>query len=70
MDERIEIRCPGRFRKLFLVLTEEFLPEPGKYMEISCSDCTRDQRKSGREVRSVLHYYDGSGSWVNTKVVR
>lgn len=70
MDERVEIRCPGKFRKLFLVLTREFLPEPGKYMEVACGDCTREQRKEGNFAKSVLHYYDGSGAWVNTKVIR
>lgn len=70
MDERIEIRCPGKFRKLFLVLTEEFLPRPGSYMEVSCGDCAREQRKEGIPAKSVLHYYDGTGAWVRTTLVR
>lgn len=70
MDERVEIRCPGKFRKLFLVLTKEFLPAPGTYMELACGDCAREQRKAGNPVKSVLHYYDGTGSWVKTKEVK
>lgn len=64
MSERVEIRCPDRFRKLFLVLTSEFLPTEGSYMEIACYDCARDKRKNGEPVVSVFHYYDSAGKYV------
>lgn len=70
MDERVEIRCPGKFGKLFLVLTKEFLPEDGTYMEIACSDCLREFRKRGFNPGRILHYYDGAGICVETKAVR
>lgn len=70
MDERVEIRCPGKFKKLFLVLTKEFLPVAGTYMELACSDCVREARKAGLAPRQILHYYDGTGACVETKAVR
>ena len=66
MSERVEIRCPGKFGKLFLVLTKEFLPLEGTYMEIACSDCLRVARKSGLSPERILHYYDGTGACVQT----
>lgn len=70
MAERVEIRCPGKFRKLFLVLTKEFLPAEGTYMEVSCGDCAREARKAGFAPKQILHYYDGTGACVETKAVR
>lgn len=67
MDERVEIRCPGRYRKLFLVLTSAFLPDAGKYMEIACYDCVRDKKRSGEPVASVFHYYDSTGKYAGSK---
>lgn len=69
-DERVEIRCPGKFGKLFLVLTREFLPVEGTYMEIACHDCVREARKQGFAPGKILHYYDGTGTCVNTVAVR
>lgn len=70
MDERVEIRCPGKFKKLFFVLTQEFLPRSGSYMEIACGDCVREARKSGFAPKQILHFYDGTGACVETKAVR
>ena len=66
MSERVEIRCPGLFRKLFLVLTSEFLPTEGSYMEVSCYDCAREKKKAGEPVVSVFHYYDSAGKHVGS----
>lgn len=65
----IEIRCPGKFKKLFLVLLREHLPQEGMYMEIACSDCARMERAEGTKLSRVLHYYDTSGNCVDTKIV-
>lgn len=65
----IEVRCPGKFKKLFLVLKQEHLPTEGMYMEIACADCARDERKSNYKVSRVLHYYSTLGECVKTKIV-
>lgn len=65
-----EVRCPGKFKKLFLVLRQEYLPAPGMFMEIACADCTRDVRKQTSNVLRVLHYYDTQGLCVRTKIVK
>lgn len=71
MSERVEIRCPGKFRKLFFVLIQEYLPRPGMLMEVSCYDCAKQRRKEGwHDVKSVFHYYDSSGDCVQTKEIR
>lgn len=65
----IEIRCPGKFRKLFLVLRQEHMPEPGTFMEIACADCAKWARANGApEAKRVLHYYDATGACVTSKV--
>lgn len=66
----IEIRCPGKFKKLFLILKQEYMPTSGTFMEIACADCAKEVKSSGREnVKRVLHYYDGTGNCVSTKVM-
>jgi hypothetical protein len=65
----IEIRCPGRFRKLFLVLKRDTMPQPGMYMEIACADCAKDARRDYPNTARILHYYDTSGNCVKTKLV-
>lgn len=65
----VEIRCPGRFKKLFLVLRQEYMPEPGMLMEVACADCAKDHRKVNPEIKRALHYYNTSGQCVYTKVV-
>lgn len=65
----IEIRCPGKFHKLFLVLRRDVMPQPGMYMEIACADCAKDVRKEVPETIRVLHYYDTAGNCVKTKLV-
>jgi hypothetical protein len=69
MPNKIEIRCPGRFSKLFLILVQEHLPQEGMFMEIACADCAKDARKDDPRVVRSLHYYDTSGTCVNTKLV-
>jgi hypothetical protein len=69
MSKNIDIRCPGRFNKLFLILVQEHLPQPGMFMEIACADCAKDARKINPKVTRALHYYDTSGTCVNTKLV-
>lgn len=66
---KIDIRCPGRFNKLFLILVQEQMPDPGMFMEIACADCAKDARKQEPRVVRALHYYDTSGTCVNTKLV-
>lgn len=68
-SEGIEIRCPGKFRKLFLVLKQEHMPTEGMYMEIACGDCAKWARENGSpSTKRFLHYYDGTGSCVSNKV--
>jgi hypothetical protein len=64
----IEIRCPGKFKKLFLVLIQEHMPEPGTYMEIACADCAKFARANGAPgTKRFLHYYDTTGICVTSK---
>jgi hypothetical protein len=65
----IEIRCPGKFKKLFLVLRQEHMPQPGMLMEIACADCVKDYRRVDPTVKRALHYYDAHGVCVHTKLV-
>ncbi len=66
----IEIRCPGKFKKLFLVLLREHLPPEGMYMEIACADCAKEARNQGvSDTKRILHYYDGYGDCVSTKLI-
>lgn len=68
-EGRTEIRCPGKFNKLFLVLRQEYMPQPGMLMEIACADCAKFARANGApEARRVLHYYDAKGTCVTSKV--
>lgn len=68
-EGRTEVRCPGRFKKLFLVLRQEHMPQSGMLMEIACADCAKDARKIDPKVTRALHYYNASGTCVNTKLV-
>lgn len=66
----IEIRCPGKFKKLFLVLKQEHLPSTGTFMEIACADCAKEAKAAGvGKLKRALHYYDGLGNCVTTKIV-
>jgi hypothetical protein len=65
----IEIRCPGKFRKLFLILLQEHMPQSGMLMEIACGDCAKEYKQIQPGVKRALHYYDASGTCVHTKVV-
>jgi hypothetical protein len=67
MTKKIEIRCPGKFNKLFLILLQEHLPQPGMVMEIACADCAKEARKIKPSVSRALHYYDTDGICVHTK---
>lgn len=65
----IEIRCPGKFKKLFLILRQEHLPAEGMFMEIACADCAKEARAEGVvNIKRALHYYDGTGKCVTTKL--
>ncbi len=65
----IEIRCPGKFNKLFLILRQEHMPQPGMYMEIACADCAKWARANGApETKRFLHYYDTTGKCISNKV--
>lgn len=68
-ENAIEVRCPGRFRKLFLVLRQEYMPEAGMLMEIACADCAKDFRKVDPTIMRALHYYNSAGTCVHTKIV-
>lgn len=68
-EDGIEIRCPGKFKKLFLILRQEHLPQNGMYMEIACADCAKWARANGAPgAKRVLHYYDATGKCVTSKV--
>lgn len=65
----VEIRCPGKFQKLFLVLRREYMPVDGMYMEIACADCVKWARANGApSAKRFLHYYDTSGTCVSNRV--
>ena len=65
----IEIRCPGKFKKLFLILRQEHLPTEGMFMEIACADCAKEAKTKGvNNVKRALHYFDGTGKCVSTKL--
>lgn len=69
----VDIRCPNDSRRLFLKLMlsgETPNVVNGQYLEISCADCTRIERKKNPEVLRVLHYYLASnGTPVSSRVV-
>jgi len=68
-ENSVEIRCPGKFKKLFLVLKQEHMPVEGMYMEIACADCAKWARLNGApSAKRVLHYYDTQGNCVTSKV--
>jgi hypothetical protein len=70
-ENAIEIRCPGPspFKKLFLVLLQEHMPQDGMYMEIACADCAKWARAHGAPgAKRFLHYYDATGKCVSNKV--
>jgi hypothetical protein len=68
-EDSVEIRCPGKFKKLFLVLKREYMPEKGMYMEIACADCAKLARANGQpSTKRFLHYYDTDGNCVSNKV--
>ena len=68
VKDGIEIRCPGKFKKLFLVLLQDHMPEPGTYMEIACADCAKWARANGAPgTKRLLHYYDTTGKCVASK---
>jgi hypothetical protein len=64
----VEIRCPGKFSKLFLILLQEHMPKDTMLMEIACADCAKEARAAGKpDVIRALHYYDATGTCVHTK---
>lgn len=68
-EDSVEIRCPGKFQKLFLVLRREYMPVDGMYMEIACSDCAKMARANGQpNTKRFLHYYDADGNCVANKM--
>ena len=68
-ETRVEIRCPGKFQKLFLVLRKEHMPPAGMYMEIACADCAKAARVySQPNIKRFLHYYDTDGNCVANKM--
>jgi hypothetical protein len=68
-EDSVEIRCPGKFQKLFLVLRKEHMPSEGMYMEIACADCAKWARGQGfPAIKRFLHYYDTNGNCVANKV--
>ncbi len=69
IDKGIEIRCPGKFNKLFLILRQEHMPVKGMYMEIACADCAKWARANNAPgTKRFLHYYDATGKCVYNKV--
>ncbi len=65
----IEIRCPGKFKKLFLILKQEHMPTTGTFMEIACADCTKEAKYAGiANIKRVLHYFDGTGKCVTSQM--
>jgi hypothetical protein len=71
VKDGIEIRCPGPspFKKLFLVLIQDHMPQEGMFMEIACADCAKWARLHGAPgAKRFLHYYDSTGTCVTNKV--
>lgn len=81
-EEVVDVRCPvGPTRedgtchpgklllKLNLAGQRPAYVHPDNLIELSCDDCARRMRKSGRHVQRVLHRYDFIGVLVETLVV-
>jgi hypothetical protein len=79
--EEVEVRCPvpqelpgghcrpGRLLLKLLVTGERpSYVQPDNLIELACEDCRGRLRKSGRQVKRVLHRYDLAGSLVTTLV--
>jgi hypothetical protein len=67
MSDIREVRCPVGFRKLFLRLQGQSVTYvEGVFMELACSDCARESRQQGKDVRRVLHRYNILGEHVQT----
>jgi hypothetical protein len=82
MAEVVDVRCPvGPSRedgschpgKLLLKIRQAgdvpAYVHPDNLIELFCEDCTRRMRKSGRQVRRVLHRFDFLGTLIETLVV-
>lgn len=72
--EIVEIRCPVGPRRLFAKLRQEgqkprIDPEDNLF-EVSCSDCTRAQRRLDSSVVRVLHRFNFLGQLVSSETVR
>lgn len=71
MDEITEVRCPVGFRKLFLRLQGQPINYvEGIFMELACSDCARESRKTDKSVRRVLHRYNILGEHISTVEIK
>jgi hypothetical protein len=72
--EVIDIRCPENPRLLFLKLRRAGVATPvvdGNLIELACELCKKTRRNQGeQDVLRVLHYYDLTGTCVESKVVR
>lgn len=71
MDDYKEVRCPGEYSKLFMMLNPDpiygmYVPEESVY-EFACSDCARESRRNGRPVKRVIHKYYLDGEFAGSK---
>lgn len=82
MSDEVEVRCPvpqvrgdgtchpGRLLlKLYQNGDRPNYVHPDNLIELPCADCVRALRRTGREVRRVLHRYDFLGELIETLVV-
>ncbi len=70
-ETAVEVRCPSDLRRLFTKLKSEGkkpLMVEGNLMEFACSDCARELRKSGRDVKRVLHRFSFLGDLVESVI--
>lgn len=70
-DDYVEVRCPGEFSKLFMMLNMTslegvYIPEKSVH-EFACSDCAREKRRSGRPVKRIIHMYYLDGDFAGSK---
>lgn len=81
-EEVVDVRCPAGWPrgdgschpgKILLKIRQSgekpSYVHPDNLIELYCDDCTRRLRRSGRNVRRVLHRYDFIGTLIETLVV-
>lgn len=69
--EVVDVRCPVGPRSLLmrLRLTEDHpFVNDDNLLELACDSCKSTLRKSGKNVKRVLHLYDFTGALSHTRI--